>query len=214
MLAEQKVVGSNPVGCTNLKLFEMKKTVWQSFLLYNFCMNEVIFKFFGTNEIWSKVTDILIAVVIGVFACFFAMGVYQWIKRKSLKKVDAELLCMIPCSILIAAIYVIFAKFCIVGYRPILIDGVAEPSFPSSHTLVAVTLLGMMLVALPKYIKKRGVRVALGVLMALVALVIGFGRMASGMHWFTDVMGGLIFGVDLVLLYGIILKITKERQSE
>jgi undecaprenyl-diphosphatase len=192
----------------------IKTKISLDFLLYNgIIMNEVVFNFFGENKYWDLASDILIGLVIGVFASFAVMGLVQWIKRKSLKKVDAELTTMIPSLILMAAIYVIFEKVVILGYRPILIDGVSEPSFPSTHVLIATTLIMMLIHALPKYVSSQKVRYFTDIVLILVLFAIAFGRVASGMHWVTDVLGGLVFGIDLALLYGIILNWVKERKN-
>ncbi len=177
-------------------------------------MNDKIFEFFGINETWDKVSDILLVLAFVVLAGFALMGLLQLIKRKSLKKVDPELTAMIPSLILTAVIYFVFEKVWILNFRPVLVNGVAEPSFPSTHTLVTVTILGMAILALPKYIKSKKVRVLIDLLMIAVMGFVAFCRVASGMHWMTDVLGGMIFGIDLALLYGGILRIMKERKGE
>ncbi len=173
-----------------------------------------IFDFFGENHLLDKLTDIAIAVLILGFAIFGIMGIRQWIKRRSLKKVDRELLCVLPSLALLAIVYVVFEKFCILNYRPILIDGVAEPSFPSTHTLIATTITLMMIMMMPKYVKSKKLRVLIDLVLVLLMGFVAFGRVASGMHWFSDVMGGLVFGIDLALVYGIISKPYKEMENE
>ncbi len=204
---------SHPVGSKGDN-GHIETKISPDFLLYNgIIMNEVVFNFFGENKYWDLASDILIGLVIGVFASFVVMGLVQWIKRKSLKKVDAELTTMIPSLVLMAAIYVIFEKVVILGYRPILIDGVSEPSFPSTHVLIATTLVMMLIHALPKYVSSQKARYFTDIVLILILFTIAFGRVASGMHWVTDVLGGLVFGIDLALLYGIILNWVKERKN-
>ena len=176
-------------------------------------MNDIVFSFFGVNDFWKKVTDMLLIATFAVLAIFVVTGLVQLIKRKSLKKVDPEITAMVPSLVLMAAIYVIFEKFCILNYRPILIDGVAESSFPSTHTLVAVTIFGMTMLALSKYVKNKAARVILKVVLIALMGVMAFGRVASCMHWLTDALGGVVFGADLVLVYGIILRFMKEHRK-
>ena len=176
-------------------------------------MNDIVFSFFGVNDFWKKVTDVLLIAAFAVLAIFAITGLVQLIKRKSLKKVDPEITAMIPSLVLVAVIYVIFEKVCILNYRPILIDGVAESSFPSTHTLVAVTIFGMTMLALSEYVKNKTTRVILKIVLIALMGVTAFGRVASGMHWLTDVLGGIVFGADLVLIYGIILRFIKEHRK-
>lgn len=177
-------------------------------------MNDAIFEFFGINQTWKKITDILLLGVLVIVGILAVWGLVQLIRRRSLKKVDAELTVMIPSLVLMAVIYFVFEKIWILNYRPVLVNGVAEPSFPSTHTLIAVTVLGMLILALPKYVKARKVRVLIDALLVAVMFVMAFGRVASGMHWMTDVLGGAIFGIDLALVYGGVLRIMKEKKGE
>lgn len=177
-------------------------------------MNDAVFNFFGENKTLDKISDVLLIAMLAIVAGFALSGLVQLIKRNKLKKVDSEILAMIPSLLLLVAVYFVFEKIWVLNYRPILINGIAEPSFPSTHTLIAVTVLGMTMMALPKYIKNRRQRILIDVL-ALVAMVaMAFLRVASGMHWMTDVLGGVIFGIDLVLVYGGALRIIKERRHE
>ena len=177
-------------------------------------MNQAIFEFFGVNETWEKITDVLLVAVILILGVFAVLGLVQWIQRKDIRKVDKELLFMLPSLFLIVVIYFVFAKVWIINYRPVLIDGVAEPSFPSSHALVAVTVLSMVMKALPKYVSDKRVRVIIDVLMVIIMGLIAFGRVAAGMHWLTDVLGGIIFGWVLGLVYQLLLKKFGEDKNE
>jgi len=178
-------------------------------------MNQTIFNFFGMNETWSIITDILLTIAILVLGVFAFLGLIQWIQRKNIMKVDKELLFMLPSLVLMLVIYVVFMKVWIINYRPILIDGIAEPSFPSSHTMATTTILLMAIKALPKYIENKRVRIILSIAMVVVIFAVAFGRVASGMHWFTDVLGGVIFGWVLSSLYQLLLvKFGKEKEKD
>lgn len=177
-------------------------------------MNDAIFNFFGENKTLDKISDVLLIAMLAIVAGFALSGLVQLIKRNKLKKVDSEILAMVPSLLLLVAVYFVFEKIWVLNYRPILINGIAEPSFPSTHTLIAVTVLGMTMMALPKYIKNRKQRILIDVLALIAMAAMAFLRVASGMHWMTDVLGGVIFGIDLVLVYGGALRIIKERRHE
>ena len=99
---------------------------------------------------WSKITDIILVTAFAVLAVFAILGFYQWIKRKSIKKVDQPLLAMLAPLSLMAIAYIIFDKFLVLNTRP---NGSGEPSFPSTHTMVVATIFLLTALILPKYIK-------------------------------------------------------------
>ncbi|MBQ9018637.1 phosphatase PAP2 family protein [Candidatus Saccharibacteria bacterium] len=150
---------------------------------------------------WEKVTDIILITSLAVLAVFACLGLYQWITRKSLKKVDRTLLAFIPTMLLLVAIYIIFDKFIILSTRP---DGSGKPSFPSSHTMAVATIFFCTMLALPRYVKKRSLRVLLDVVMAILISLTATGRVLSNKHWPTDVICGLVFAIVLSGIYGLI----------
>ena len=170
-------------------------------------MNQMIFEALGASEVWDKITDGLLALMFVVLAAFALMGLQQWIKRKNLFKVDRELLIMIPVLAVMSVIYFVFDKLWIVTTCPI---DATKPSFPSSHVMVATTILMLIMMALPKYVKNRRVRMMFDVMACVVIMLMAFGRVASGMHWFTDVLFGLAFGVMLGLVYKLIIRRKKD----
>lgn len=177
-------------------------------------MDKAIFDFFGTNKTWDKISDILLLMILMGFCYFAFLGVKQLIERKSLKKVDKELVWMLPSLCLMLVVYFVFEKMIIIHYRPILVDGVAEPSFPSTHTMAAMTLGLLMMIALPKYVKNKNLRITLKIVLPVLVALIAFGRIASGMHWLTDVLGGIGFGTLCGLVYFVILKAVKCKTNE
>ena len=154
---------------------------------------------------WDKATDIILIAAIAVLGVFAILGLYQWIKRKSIKKVDRTLLAMIPSIILMAATYFIFDKIWILNTRP---NGSGEPSFPSSHTMVVATIFLLTMIALPKYIKNKPLRIMLDVVMCVLIVITAVGRVLANMHWVSDVVAGLVFSVFFA---GIYLLIKKEK---
>ena len=152
---------------------------------------------------WDKITDIILAAAIAVLGVFAMLGLYQWIKRKSIKKVDRTLLAMIPPVILMAATYFIFDKIWILNTRP---NGSGEPSFPSSHTMAVATIFLLTIFAIPKYIKSKPLRIMLDVIMLALIALTATGRVLSNMHWLSDVIGGLVFAAIFTAIYLLIKK--------
>ena len=155
---------------------------------------------------WSKITDIILVASIAVLGVFAILGLYQWIKRKSLKKVDKLLLLsLIPLS-LMAATFIIFEKFLVLNTRP---NGSGEPSFPSTHTMVVVTIFLLTAIILPNYIKSKTARVIIDIVMLLFIILVSVGRVLANMHWVSDVVGGLIFAAIFAVIYYLILRRAK-----
>lgn len=79
-----------------------------------------------------------------------------------------------------------------------MVDGTG-PSFPSGHVMAAVALWGLLPIVVTLYTRRRAVWWS--VLAASIALILGIGasRTYLGVHWFSDVVGGLIVGVFFLL---------------
>jgi len=161
---------------------------------------------------WEKITDIILITSIAILGVFALLGLIEWIKRKSLKKVDPELLAMTPSLVLMAATYFIFDKVFILSTRP---DGSGEPSFPSSHTMVAATIFLMAMIALPKYIKNKPLCIILDIVMVALIFLNAFGRVAANKHWPSDVVCGLVFAAIFAGIYCLVKKyLKKEKRYE
>ena len=98
------------------------------------------------------------------------------------------------------ATYIFFEKV-IINYRPVLEDGVLEASFPSSHTLLAVCICASSLLISKYYIKDKKVLKMFNIFTYALMIILVVGRLISGVHWFTDIMGGIIISTLLVSLY-------------
>lgn len=152
---------------------------------------------------WSKITDIILAASLAVLGVFAILGLYQWIQRKSLKKVDKPLLAMFVPLILMAVTYIIFDKFLVLNIRP---NGSGEPSFPSTHTMVVATIFLCVAIILPRYIKSKATVITLDILMFTLTILVCFGRVLADMHWISDVAGGLIFAIIFAVIYYLIIR--------
>lgn len=151
---------------------------------------------------WYDFTDVLGKIVLLEAVGFAAFGAYQLVKKKSLKKIDADLYSLAAIYLLLGVFYVAFELFP-VNYRPVLIIGndAAEASYPSSHTMLACTIVGTGIVFLNRKIKSKLTRVSVDALSGTVVFVTVLGRTLSGVHYLTDIIGGLLLSAALVLLY-------------
>ena len=152
---------------------------------------------------WSKITDIILISSFAILAVFAILGLCQWIKRRSLAKVDKPLLWMVLPLSLMAATYFIFDKILIWNTRP---NGSGEPSFPSTHTMVVATIFFCVAIILPRYIKSRAIRLVVNSLMLLLLIMVCIGRVAANMHWVSDVIGGMVFAIIFAGIYYLIIR--------
>ena len=124
----------------------------------------------------------------------------QIIRYKSLKKVDKRLIYLGIFYVVMLIVYVLCDKI-VINYRPILEDGVLESSFPSSHTLLAICVCATSLLISKYYIKNENVLKIFNILTYILMIVLVVGRLLSGVHWLTDIIGGIIISAFLVYLY-------------
>ena len=163
-------------------------------------INALIHKTFPYNETWYKITKYLGVVPFIICAYYGIHGLLQLIKYKSIKKVDKKLIYLLVFYILMGITYIFFEKV-IINYRPVLEDGVLEASFPSSHTLLAVCICASSLLISKYYIKDKVYLKIFNKLTFLLMVILVVGRLISGVHWFTDIMGGIIISAFLVSVY-------------
>lgn len=152
---------------------------------------------------WDKATDIMVAAAIATAIVFFVMGVTQWYKRKSFKKIDKPLLALIVPYALVAITYVIFDYIFILNTRP---DGSGEASFPSTHTLITTTFFLCAAIVLPYYIKQKPLVALLDLAMLAFIILVPIGRVLANKHWVSDCIGGIIFSIIFAGIYLIIVK--------
>lgn len=168
-------------------------------------INQSAASFFGVHTIWYTITDYLGYLALAVAFAFALCGLVQLIRRKSLWKVDSAILSLAGLYILVVAFYVFF-EIVIVNYRPIMLEGVLEASYPSSHTMLVVAIMASAPIALKRLIgeHKAALRIA-QILAAIVIIVTVVGRLLSGVHWLTDIIGGVLLSAAIVMLYVSIL---------
>ncbi|MCR4901063.1 MAG: phosphatase PAP2 family protein [Treponema sp.] len=174
-------------------------------------LNSAVHNFFGMHLFWYKLTEVFGILAILVAAFFAVVGFIQLIKRKSLLKVDKNILMLGVIYILVILLYVLFERFSI-NYRPVILDEGLEPSYPSTHTMLILTILGTAAYISGAYIKNTklliAARIACFVIMALTII----GRMICGVHWFTDILGGILISVFLISLYKDLVSVKKEEK--
>lgn len=153
----------------------------------------------GVNMTLYTITDWLGILPI-LFAFGFAtLGLVQLIKRRQLFDVDKSILILGVFYIVVVATFVVFEKI-VINYRPILIEGMLEASYPSSTTLLFTTVMPTAITEIYSRTKKS-FGVGVSIVLSLITAFGVIGRILSGVHWITDIIGGIIFSVGIDLIY-------------
>ena len=147
-----------------------------------------------------NITDWLGLVPIFVCMGFGILGLVQWIKRKSIRKVDYDIFVLGGFYIVTIAAYLFFESV-VINYRPELINGYLEASYPSSTTLLVMCVMPTAVMQFNSRIKSKVIRNIIAVaIIAFIAFMV-IGRLVSGVHWFTDIVGGALLSAGLVTMY-------------
>lgn len=169
--------------------------------------NVAAYEFLGGNTSWYEITEVTGYLAIASCGIFVIAGLFQLISRKSLFKVDKEIFAVGGLYVVTGALYVLFGKIT-VNCRPVFAPGETAPesSFPSSHTLLSIVIMGSMIMLIKRYVKNKTLRYILTAVCAAVAVITVAGRLLSGVHWFTDILGGAILAAFLLSVFSIIIK--------
>ena len=151
-----------------------------------------------------NITDWLGLVPIFVCMGFSILGLIQWIKRKSICKVDYDILILGGFYIVTIAVYLLFESV-VINYRPVLIGGSLEASYPSSTTMLVMCVMPTAVMQFNSRIRNKLLRnIVAATLVAFIAFI-AIGRLLSGVHWLTDIVGGALLSTGLVLMYRAIV---------
>ena len=154
----------------------------------------------GVHMAIYMITDWLSLVPVFVCMVFGGVGLAQLIKRKSLFKVDRDLIFLGIYYVVVILAYLIFEMIPI-NYRPILIEGILEASYPSSTTLLVLSVMPTLIFQVNRRITSPVLREVVCVLTVIFSAFMVIGRLVAGVHWFTDILGAVILSAGLYCLY-------------
>ena len=176
-------------------------------------LNQFVAGLLGVNPLWYDITEWLGAAAV-LFALGFAtLGLCQLIRRRSLWKVDARILLLGAFYMVVALVYLFF-ELVIINYRPVILDAGLEASYPSSHTVIAICIFGTAIMQFHHYLRGKTVwLVIFDSATALLMSVTVIGRLLSGVHWFTDIVGGALLSSALIMLYASALSYVECRRT-
>ena len=169
-------------------------------------VNQFVHNLTGVHMSLYTITDWLGLVHLAFVTGFALLGLVQWIKRKRLSEVDRNLLILGGFYIVVMAVYMLF-EMLDVNYRPVLIGGILEASYPSSTTMLVLCVMPTAIMQfnrrIPNNIFKRLVS---SVIIAFTVFMV-IGRLVSGVHWFTDIIGGVLLSAGLVMMYRAVIRL-------
>lgn len=166
-------------------------------------VNGCFHKLTGVHMALYTLTDWLSLVPIALVLCFALLGAAQWVWRKRFFAVDYSILVLGGFYLVVAAAYVLF-EICAINYRPVLIEGALEASYPSSTTVLVMCVMPTAMLQLRTRIAKRTPRRLVNGLLGLFTVFMVFARVLSGVHWLSDIIGGALLSAGLVMMYDFI----------
>lgn len=175
-------------------------------------LNRWFHRLTGVHMFLYTLTDWLSIIPLGAMVGFALLGLVQWIRRRSLKKVDRSLFVLGGFYLAVMAVYGFF-EYVVVNYRPVLIEGVLEASYPSSTTMLVMCVMPTAVMQLNERIKNKLLRKCLSVALTFFMVFMVMARLISGVHWLSDIIGGGLIGAALVMTYcGVVCRIETHRK--
>lgn len=168
-------------------------------------MNLAFHNVTGVHMRLYTLTDWLGLVPFAFVFGFGVLGLVQWIKRKKLVSVDYSILALGGFYVVTMVTYILF-EYVVINYRPVLINGYLEASYPSSTTMLVLCVMPTAMMQFHQRIRCGVLRWCVLIVIAAFTLFMVIGRLVSGVHWFTDIVGGILISASLVALYHAVCK--------
>ncbi len=165
----------------------------------------------GVNMSLYTVTDWMGLVPLAACAFFGAVGFVQLVKRKSLLRVDSDIIVSGVYYVVVVLCYLFFEMIPI-NYRPVLINGLAEASYPSSTTLLVLCVMPSFAFLCNRRLKSKRIIRAINIFTLLFSALMVAGRLISGVHWLSDIVGAALLGAGLFLVYESAVIFTEKQE--
>lgn len=171
-------------------------------------MNRWFHRLTGVHMILYKLTDWLSLIPLFVVVGFTIMGLVQLMQRKNILKVDKDILLLGGFYIVVLVMFLFFENN-IINYRPVCIEGHLEASYPSSTTLLVMCVMPTTILQLQYRMQNIKRRKILIIVLSVFTAMMVLGRIISGVHWISDIIGGLLLSMGLVTFYDGLVQYNK-----
>lgn len=164
-------------------------------------VNGFMFDRIGVHLVWHQITNWLGVTALCPVFVFAMMGLYQLIRRNDIRKVDRRLIALGAFYALLTVCYLLF-EVIEINCRPIILNKELEASYPSSHVMLVICVVVTAAMQLRSLLPgRKQLRRAVGMIAWVISAVTVVGRMLSGVHWFTDIVGGVLASTAMIALY-------------
>lgn len=176
-------------------------------------VNSVFAGVFSFNPVFYEISELLGYMAIGVCLGFALFGAYMLIKGKSIKAVDKEIWILAGFYVVVMAFYALFEKV-VINYRPVILEEGLEASYPSSHTMLAVCVFVSAVYEFEIYMASKPIlkNVCTAIAIAAAAITV-ITRTFSGVHWISDIIGGLLLSFALLSAFVSVLTLCREKNK-
>ncbi len=166
----------------------------------------------GVHGTLYIITDWLGLVPLFMCMLFGGIGVVQLVKRRSFFKVDYDIIVLGIYYLIVIMGYLVFEMFPI-NYRPILVEGRMEASYPSSTTLLVLCVMPTVMEQANRRLPDGGIKKIINIFSVCFSLFMVWGRLVSGVHWITDIIGGVLLGTGLFNIYKAIVLLGDKNEN-
>ncbi len=173
-------------------------------------MNAAMATTIGYNAVFYYIATVLGIFCILIAVCFALMGAAQLFATRDIRRVNYRILAVGGLYVAVVLLYVLF-EFVVINYRPVAINDKLSPSYPSTHTLLALTITISAAMILKGVLKNRRLAELLGWVCVGLGVLTVLCRLLSGVHWLTDVIGGMLLSAALLVWFAFALEMLKER---
>lgn len=160
-------------------------------------LNAAFHRLTGIHMNLYLLTDWLSLIPVFIMMAFALLGLSQWIRRRNILKVDTDILLLGAFYLAVFGAYLFFEELPI-NHRPVLIDGFIEASYPSSTTLLVLTVMSSAVIQIRRHMHRSPLKNALIAFSMIFAALMVLGRLISGVHWLTDIIGGCLLSAALI----------------
>jgi membrane-associated phospholipid phosphatase len=168
----------------------------------------------NASDNWASASNYLMYFSLGLMFIVFCIGVVQYAKRRDIAKIDSGIIAYGAGIVMMIILWLAFDHAFVINYRPILVDGLLEPSYPSTHVMIVIFAFVSTTILVFFYKQDQWVKILSILLSAAVTALIIMGRLLSKKHWATDIVGGVIAALFLIFFFLLIEKIIPNRRDQ